>query len=60
MPANVPVIRPRLSLPDTELILEALEELGYAARDIDKMKQCTELAARIRTSAASSGHAIRD
>jgi|HubBroStandDraft_3_1064219.scaffolds.fasta_scaffold00339_7 hypothetical protein len=48
---SAPTVRPALSLADIELLLAGLEHEGMAATDIDRLKDTTDLAARLERAA---------
>lgn len=46
---NEKMARPRLTLADIELLLNALDREGMAAPDLDGLEKCSELAARLQS-----------
>jgi hypothetical protein len=46
------VIRPRLTIDDVELIVNALEERGAGTRTIEELEAVTDLTARLQRSAS--------
>jgi hypothetical protein len=51
----IETIKPALSLVDAELVIEALDDLGLASRDIEKVTRCGEIVDRISASAHRKG-----
>lgn len=45
------VIRPALTKAETELVLEALDDLSLASHDLDKMDQIRDICARLQSAA---------